>query len=103
MQSEIKENNKDGVENKIFLLQSLYPEAARNLIDYLMTMKVAADPNNMYIHQAMHFIKAMWKEWSNQINNGNFSLMKKLDVPKEATTLPVVWQMKRKRDKKPKQ
>jgi hypothetical protein len=44
------------------------------------------------------FKKAMQKENDDQMLNGNFTIMKKSKVPKGATILPAIWQMKRKRD-----
>ena len=41
---------------------------------------------------------AMVKEVTDQLSNGNFSLLKREDVPRGSTILPCVWQMKRKRD-----
>jgi hypothetical protein len=45
-----------------------------------------------------NFIEAMQKEVRDQSKNGNFSVIHKSKVPKGATTLPSVWQMKRKCD-----
>ena len=70
----------------------------------LMAFKAVADPDSMYMHQAMkqhdrkHFIKAMESEVQAQYNNKNFSLIKRKDIPKGKSILPTVWQMKRKRD-----
>lgn len=58
----------------------------------------------MYLHGAMRepdhveFLKAMQKEVDDQMDNGNYSTIRKDEVPKDATILPAVWQMKRKRD-----
>ena len=58
----------------------------------------------MYHHEAMlqndrkEFLKAMKKEVDDQMANGNFTLMHRSKLPKGATVLPAVWQMKRKRD-----
>ena len=41
---------------------------------------------------------AMIKEVTDQINNGNYSLIIRGEIPEGSTILPVVWQMKRKRD-----
>ena len=63
----------------------------------------------MYMHEAMEqpdkaeFRKAMRKEWDDQINNGNFSIVHRSTVPEGALILPAVWQMKRKRDIKTRQ
>ena len=57
----------------------------------------------MCMHQAMkqpdkkQFVKAMKKEWQDQLDNGNFSVIHRKNVPQGATILPAVWQMKRKR------
>jgi hypothetical protein len=63
-----------------------------------------SDPDTMYHHQAMkqpdaeEFWKAMKKEWNDQLQNGNFTLIHRSRVLEGATILPAVWQMKRKRD-----
>jgi len=63
----------------------------------------------MYMHQAMKqpdtkdFQKAMEKEMKDQLDAGVLELIKRSDVPKGATLLPAVWQMKRKRDIKTRQ
>jgi hypothetical protein len=41
------------------------------------------------------FIKAMPKEVLEQMNNGNFSLIKRVEVPEDKTILRAVWQMLR--------
>ena len=40
----------------------------------------------------------MQKEIQDQLNNGNFSIIKRSEVPKNKSILPTVWQMKRKRN-----
>jgi Reverse transcriptase (RNA-dependent DNA polymerase). len=40
----------------------------------------------------------MQKEIDDQMENGNFEIIKRREVPKVATILPPVWQMKQKRD-----
>jgi hypothetical protein len=44
------------------------------------------------------FIEAMQKEVRDQSENGNFSVIHRSKVPKGATTLPSVWQLKQKSD-----
>lgn len=44
------------------------------------------------------FVEAMEKEVRDQSENGNFSAIHRSKLPKGATVLPAVWQMKRKRD-----
>jgi hypothetical protein len=66
--------------------------------------KASSNPDTMYMHEAMRepdkkqFEEAMDKEVSDQMLNGNFSVVKRGSVPKDKTILPTVWQMKRKRD-----
>ena len=43
------------------------------------------------------FLRAMLEEVRDQMENENFSIIKRNQVPKGSTTLPCVWQMKRKR------
>jgi hypothetical protein len=70
----------------------------------LLAMKASADPDTMYHHQAMRepdrdeFKKAMQKENDDAMANGNYTIMRRTKVPKGATILPAVWQMKGKRD-----
>ncbi len=40
----------------------------------------------------------MTKEWNDQVENGNFTIIPRSQLPRDATVLPAVWQMKRKRD-----
>ena len=61
----------------------------------------------MYLHQAMKepdkepFLMAMEKEAQDQLNNGNFTIMLKSQVPKGARIIPMVWQKKRKGTSQP--
>jgi hypothetical protein len=70
----------------------------------LLAMTASADPDTMYHHQAMRepdrdeFKKAMQKENDDAMANGNYTIMRRTKVPKGATILPAVWQMKGKRD-----
>ena len=71
--------------------------------DPKIAMKAQSDPDTMYHHQAMkesdhqHFTAVMDKEITDQMANGNFILLPKSSLPKGATVLNAVWQMKRKR------
>jgi len=70
----------------------------------LMCHKAVSDPDTLYHHQAMKepdadkFREAMVKEVQDQLTNGNFTILLRSKLPKGATVLPAVWQMKRKRD-----
>jgi hypothetical protein len=45
-----------------------------------------------------HFRSAIQKEIDDRMGDKNFSVVHKSKVPKAATVLPAVWQLKRKRD-----
>ena len=80
-----------------------------DMIDYddpLQAFKAVSDPDRLYYHEAMreedneHFKTSMLKELTEQIENGNLTVVHKYEVPNGSTTLPVVWHMERKRDAK---
>ena len=94
--------------NEIFCLQTMFPDydsmTDNERDNPLHAYKAVADPDTMYLHQAMkepdrkEFLKAMQKEVEDQYNNNNFSVINRSQVPKDKSILPAVWQMKRKRD-----
>ena len=67
-----------------------------------MAYKATSDPDSMYLHEAMQqedkteFLKSMMEEVRDQTDNGNFSIIKRNQVPKGSTILPCVWKIKRK-------
>ena len=73
-----------------------------DLLDDPMAFKASTDPDIMYIHEAMRekdkqkFIEAMEKEAEEKMNNGNFTIVKKSEVPEGKVILPAVWQMRNK-------
>jgi len=81
-------------EGELFCIKALFPDA--------IAFAASKDPDTMYMHQAMKepnkdkFIAAMVEEMDTQLKGKNFSLILRFKVPKSATILPVVWQMKRK-------
>ena len=101
---EINTSN-SAVPGEIYCIESMfdqhneYPE-----LDPIMIYKSTADPDTMYHHQAMRqpdrddFKAAMDKEIKDQMQNGNFTVLRRDSLPKETQILPTVWQMKRKRD-----
>jgi hypothetical protein len=101
------------IPGEIFTMAAMFPhndsEGEANDFNPLYAYKATTDPDTMYMHQAMKqpdrekFREAMQKEMDDQLNNGNFSLIKRKDVPKDRIILPTVWQMKRKRDIKTQQ
>jgi hypothetical protein len=97
----IKDVTKHNLEGEIFCLEAMYP--SREDIEHpLMAFKATSDPDTMYLHKAMgepgknEFIRAMDKEVSDQMENGNFFIIPRSSVPKGKKILPTVWQMKRK-------
>ena len=99
----------DHIPGEIFTYNSLFPtnnerSDLMNEMDPVMAFKSTSDPDTMYLHEAMrekdraNFLEAMWKEIQSQIQNENFTLIKKEEVPSGCEILPCVWQMKRKRD-----
>jgi hypothetical protein len=75
---------------------------AKKTVDPLLAYKATPDPDAMYLHEAMKeldkadFIKAIQREVQNQMDNGNYSILHRSELPREATVIPAVWQMKRK-------
>ena len=91
-------------ENELFCFESICASVEQYDEDPIIANKAVADPDVMYLHQAMKekdkdkFIEAMRKEVSDQKENGNFIIMERNKVPKDKTILKSVWQMRRKRD-----
>ncbi len=109
MEAEIYDNTKsaEGIEGELFCYEALFGQTAQEYqnSDPLHVYKAAhTDPDTMYMHEAMkqddakEFKKAMQKEVDDQLQNGNFSIIRRDDVPKGKIILPSVWQMKRRRD-----
>lgn len=104
MLAEIEQSTKDGI-SEIFAYQTMFAADMETLwTEDLVALKATTDPDTMYHHQAMNqpdadkFKDAMQKEWDDQHDNGNFTVIRRTSVPEGATVLPAVWQMKRKRD-----
>ena len=72
--------------------------------DPLLAYKASANPDILYMHEAMKYqdqkelITSIKKEVTDQTDNGNSSAIPNYEVPKEAKVIPAVWQMKSKRD-----
>jgi hypothetical protein len=68
-----------------------------------IAFKATADPDVMYLHEAMResdadkFKEAMKKEVGDHTDNGHWKIVEKASVPKGVKILPVVWAMRRKR------
>ena len=103
MVREAKDGRSD-VEGEVFCLEALFPNYQVEEADPLLAFKATTDPDTMYMHEAMRepdseeFRAAMAKEVSDQMDNGNFSIVERSSVPVGEAIMPTVWQMKRKRD-----
>ena len=101
----VKENQtrtRKEVQEGIFCYQAMFPEDCSNNNDNLthlnplMAYKSISDPNYMYLHEAMQqedkteFLKATMEEVRDQTDNGNFSTIKRNQVPKGSTIFPCV-------------
>jgi hypothetical protein len=73
-----------------------------SLLDSI-ALKSVTDPDTLYLWQARKepdfpkFMEAMQKEIDDHAKGGHWKIMKKSDVPSDATVLPAVWSMKHKR------
>ena len=73
-------------------------------MDTLIVYKTSVDPDTLYYHEAMRepdrkeFKKAMQSEVDDRIKGKRFSIVHKSTMPKGATLLPAVWQLRQKRD-----
>ena len=102
MTTEIISCTKEGVPGELLCLEALFPDGASNYNlmqmedNPLMAYKATSDPDTMYHHEAMRepdkeeFKQAMIKEVKDQMDNGNFSIIKISKVPKGKTILPAV-------------
>ena len=78
-------------------------EAEIETMNLLIAMAASADPDTMYWHEAMsqpdqkQFLEAAIKEVNDQTKNGNWEVIHQMEVPSDASILPAVWSMKRKR------
>jgi Reverse transcriptase (RNA-dependent DNA polymerase) len=101
--TECKENSRQ-IEGEIFCLEAMFPDARIEQANPLLAFKSTVDPDTMYMYEAMRqpdrqqFKDAMVKEVSDQMANGNFSIVQHTSVPEGDPIMPTVWQMKRKRD-----
>ena len=92
------------VSGELLAMQSLFPDYNLHQDDDpLFAMKAASDPDTVYYHEAMrtpdraHFIQAMENEMNANLNSKNLELVHKSTIPQDATVLPSVWQLRRKR------
>ena len=106
LMAEMAECDNMDVPGEIFCAQTLVRESLETQYDDKdpLALKASSDPDTMYMHEAMNeadraqFITAMQKEVADQMNNGNFTIVTRDQVPDGHDILPAVWQMKRKRN-----
>ena len=94
------------VPNELFCLSALCPhDTIKDITDPILAFKASrADPDTMHYRQARgapdwsKFETAMQEEVESQMADGNYSIVKRTDIPEGSKVLPAVWAMKRKRD-----
>jgi hypothetical protein len=102
--AELIANTQTDVPGEIFAYQAMFPDHEHDHIDPFLAYKAVSDPDTLYYHQAMkepdrsEFESGMEKEINDQFENGNFTVIRRSEVPEGQTILPAVWQMRRKRD-----
>jgi hypothetical protein len=106
MEVEITQNG-SAIPGEIFCLQSLFPDSNSSSEEEqhpLTAYKATADPDTMYLHEAMcapdrqKFTQTMENEVGDQMANGEYTIVRRKDVPEGHTIFRAVLQMKRKRD-----
>ena len=92
------------VDGEIFCMQALYPDSEVTSDEHpLLAYGATNDPDTLYWHEAMQapdaeqFKRSMEKEFIDQLNNDNFTIIHTSEVPEGAQVLPSVWAMRRKR------
>ena len=93
-------------EHEIFAFEALVPHGQREVdeCELPLALKAVADPDTMCWHQAMRepdserFREAMVRKITDQRQNGNFTVVKRSNIPAGHKIFPAVWQMRRKRD-----
>jgi hypothetical protein len=104
MMTELVVQTQSDVPGEIFAYSAMFPDQEHDHIDPFLAYKAVSDPDTLYYHQAMRepdrkeFETGMEKEIKDQFENGNFTVIRKSEVPEGQTILPAVWQMRRKRD-----
>ena len=107
MSTQNKSKHENYVEGEIFCYLTKLTDdddKSRIINEPLLAYKATADPDTMYLHEAMkqkdwkEFRKAMQKEVDDRMKDKNFSITHKNKIPKNALVLPAVWALKRKRD-----
>ena len=107
MSTQDKSEDENHVEGEIFCyLTKLTDDDDKSKIinEPLLAYKATADPDTMYLHEAMkqkdwqEFRKAMQKEVDDRMKDKNFTIIHKSKIPIKALVLPAVWALRRKRD-----
>ena len=106
MSNQNNSNSENYVEGEIFCYLTQikeYDDNLRLINEPLLAYKATADPDTMYLHEAMkqkdwqEFRKSMQKEIDDRMKDKNFSITHKKKT-KKALVLPAVWALRRKRD-----
>ena len=104
MRAEMSPTSEGAIAGEIYCLQSMFPDHDMyEQQDSILAFKATANPDMLYYHEAMkqpdkkHFIQAMETELDENFENNNFEVVHMNQVPQDATILPSVWQLRRKR------
>ena len=101
------EMSSNDIPGELFCFQTMVPHDSQHELqsmDPLFAFKAKADPDTLYLHEALkqpdreRFIDSMQLEIEQQVQIGLYTIIKKDEVPKGSTILPAVWQLRRKRD-----
>jgi hypothetical protein len=80
-------NTQADIAGEIFAHQAMFPDIEHDYIDPFLAYKAVSDPDTLYYHQAMKepdrekFELGMEKEIKDQFENGNFTVIRKTEVP----------------------
>ena len=104
MMSEITSVSEGEIQGELFCFSALFPDPQDEIHeDPLQAFKATTNPDIMYYHEAMReedrkeFILAMEKEMDQNFSDNNFEVVPRSSIPNDATVLPSVWQLRRKR------
>ena len=109
--AEVTNLTKEDIPGEILCLETMFPDYHQQHMmikldnDPLYAYKATSDPDTMYMHQAMKepnkdkFKETMVKEAKDQMENGNFSIVHRSEVPKGKIILPTTCSMADEKEK----
>ena len=104
MMSEITSTSEGAVHGELFCFSALFPDPEDIFHeDPLQAYKATTNPDIMYYHETMKerdrmdFILAMEQEMDQNFEENSFEVVPRSYIPKDATVLPYILQLRRKR------